>query len=410
MPFCTWLLILFFLECLILIRARNYSFVCNEIEAYMDNPENNSKCWFDPDVYADPVQRALNHGFLLKKHNVRTEDGWILTLFRLKNLKHSGQKNVIFLQHGLAADATCFMANGNNSLAFILAEEGYDVWMGNYRGTEFSSHQTLTPLNKKYWDFSLTELSIDLAAVIQFVHTKTKRKILYIGHSMGGTGGVIYLSTRPEEAKNYISHTILIQPAIFMSHTVGFFTLENIKTYYGLLQTMDYMNLNLYFSSNPDENLIFNICVRSLADIKFCINLFDKILGTSMYPISPPKLPMALLAIRGVIYKLILHFSQILHSGEFKMFDYGTKGNLQVYNSTKPPFFDITKIPTSVSWIYGETDALVPKRDILENFEKYRKPNWDIYGIPYNHGYFLFDEQVSKRFSNLLLKLIRKHI
>lgn len=37
--------------------------------------------------------------------------------------------------------------------AFVLADAGYDVWLGNYRGTLYSEgHINLTVKDPKYWD------------------------------------------------------------------------------------------------------------------------------------------------------------------------------------------------------------------------------------------------------------------
>jgi len=67
-----------------------------------------------------------------------------------------------------------------------LALEGYDIWLGNNRGTVNSyMHQNLTIENKKYWEFSFHEMGkYDVASNIDFILHKTgASKLTYIGHS-----------------------------------------------------------------------------------------------------------------------------------------------------------------------------------------------------------------------------------
>ena len=49
--------------------------------------------------------------------------------------------------------------NKDKSPAFRLAQEGYDVWLGNNRGNKYSlGHTSLDPIkDKAYWEFSYTE-------------------------------------------------------------------------------------------------------------------------------------------------------------------------------------------------------------------------------------------------------------
>lgn len=36
----------------------------------------------------------------------------------------------------------------------MLYEAGYDVWLGNYRGTEYSEeHETLNATQREFWDY-----------------------------------------------------------------------------------------------------------------------------------------------------------------------------------------------------------------------------------------------------------------
>lgn len=91
--------------------------------------------------------------------------------------------------HGLGGSSDTFIRNtADTSLAYFLANQGYDVFMMNSRGNEYSQgHSNYTRSDVMYWDFSFEEMAkYDLPAVAAYIHDtvyERSSKLLYIGHS-----------------------------------------------------------------------------------------------------------------------------------------------------------------------------------------------------------------------------------
>lgn len=102
----------------------------------------------------------------------------------------------------------------------MLADAGYDVWMGNARGTEPSrEHVRLSPngpKQKEYWSFSWHQIGVfDLTASIDYVLNETKyEKLNYIGFSQGTTSFLVLTSMRPEYNDKIIEANLMAPVAL----------------------------------------------------------------------------------------------------------------------------------------------------------------------------------------------------
>ena len=99
----------------------------------------------------------------------------------------------VFMQHGIMANADSFILNKPDvTPAFAAVNAGYDVWLGNSRGNNYSTKHVSLDMKKdaeKYWDFGWEEMGkYDLPASLDYVSKESgSEKIAYLGHSQGTT-------------------------------------------------------------------------------------------------------------------------------------------------------------------------------------------------------------------------------
>lgn len=75
----------------------------------------------------------------------------------------SSSKPVVLLYHGFLMSSEIWACNTEEyrNLPLLLANLGYDVWMGNARGNKYSqTHQRLGANDVNFWNFSLNELAM----------------------------------------------------------------------------------------------------------------------------------------------------------------------------------------------------------------------------------------------------------
>lgn len=350
----------------------------------------------------------VKYGYTVEKHEVTTEDGYLLTMFRIPS-----NGPAVFLMHGLLGSADDYILAGPGSgLAYLLADQGYDVWMGNARGCKHSRrHLSLNPSEALFWDFSWHEIGIyDLPAMIDFVLRKRNLESLkYIGYSQGTTAFFVMTSEKPEyNAK--ISVMVALSPVAFMSKvrspivrllSPGTSILHRISKSLGLYEFL------------PDNKAISALklltCGTGPIQAIICSNILFIFAGYDFGQLNVTNLPMIFGHLpSGASMKQFVHYGQGLLTEDFRKFDYGSEKNMKKYGIKVAPRYALDKIEAPVCLFYSEADWLAHPSDV-EHLRGRLRNVVDTHKIPYeqfNHLDFIIAKDVKALVYKRLLKVL----
>ncbi|XP_046394878.1 lipase 3-like [Ischnura elegans] len=377
----------------------------------------------NPDAYLPTPNILAKYGYPAESHVVRTDDGYLLTMHRVPYSPKSprrrtagGKKPVVFLQHGLlGSSADWIFAGVGKGLAYLLADAGYDVWLGNVRGNTYSrSHVSLDSSQPQFWDFSFHEMGYhDLPAEIDYVlETTEQRDLVYVGHSMGTTMFYVMMATRPEFGPK-IRAMFSLAPVMYMGR---------VKSPIRLLAPFaDDLEFIVHFLGATEflpQNKIIRFlsrygCELFTTEEKICENSIFAITGFDDSQFNMTLLPIVLgHTPAGASTKTLIHYAQEIRSGKFQKYDYGLDGNMKRYGKATPPEYNVSAIQPPVSLHYSDNDWLANVDDVDQLYHqlpnalgKHRVP------LPqFNHLDFLWAKDVKTLLYDSLLDLIHKEV
>ncbi|XP_050205022.1 triacylglycerol lipase 2-like isoform X2 [Mercurialis annua] len=336
---------------------------------------------------------AVSQGYICQEHKVTTEDGYILSMQRLPadSFGTPSYKPPVLLQHGILTDGSIWLYNSpNQSLAFILADNGFDVWIGNSRGTTHSKgHTSLCPKDPDYWNWSWDELAaFDLPATINYVHSQTAQKLHYVGQSLGSLTVLAALSQ--EKLLNTVGAVALFTPIAYLGHTKSLMAKAVSNLF--LAEAFYWLGLHEFLPSGVATSMLFeDICNKpgfNCSDIMSAITGPNCCIDPSSEHVLEPQ-PTAT--------KTMIHLSQMVRRGNLAMYDYGNIiENMVHYKKLTPPTYDLTMIPNDIPLFLGcgEKDFLVDERDMQILLNKLQDHDTDKLTVlkikDYAHADFLF--------------------
>ncbi|CAB3257937.1 unnamed protein product [Arctia plantaginis] len=336
-----------------------------------------AKLQHNEDAEANATQLVRKNRYLVEEHIVKTDDGYILTLFRIpSNIQPRDLKKrpVVFLMHSIDGSADDWLLMGpKKSLPYLLSDAGYDVWLGNARGNKYcKKHVSKHSAVSDFWQYSIDEIALhDLPAMIDYALETTKQeKLFYIGHSQGSTAFFALTATRPEYNDKIIMMYAL-SPIVYMNNTRSpLFRMMSPSSHF-------YNRLKQQLGSGPftpNKKLIRAVGGAMLEAQTGCKDVSSNInfvmAGVNLHVSDAQLMSVVMRHLpAGTSSKVIKQYGQAVASQEFRRYDYGPKINVNVYGKEQPPKYEMENVKVPVSLYYSEDDWLAHPKDV-ERLEK----------------------------------------
>ncbi|XP_049520202.1 lysosomal acid lipase/cholesteryl ester hydrolase-like isoform X1 [Dermacentor silvarum] len=338
----------------------------------------------DPDVERNVTEIIADKGYLVQEHTVTTRDGYVLPLQRIPygrdELRSSSSSPTrrfqprppVIVMHALLFSSSVWVVNGpDQSLPYLLADAGFDVWLGNVRGNSQSRHVNYTWYQKEMWDFSLDEISeFDVADTIDFVLDVTgHNKTFFVGHSLGAATLFGLLSEKPDY-NNKILLFSAMAPAIRLHNMTSPIPrilpiLNELAAFAALFGRYDFLS-----HDRMTHFIVTTIC-RYPVTRAICPWIINVIAGQQTRPINATRMPVFLKDTpAGTSYKNMKHMGQVYTTRRFGKFDYGAQRNIEVYGKATPPEYDFRRVSAPVALFWSQADALVSAEHMATLREK----------------------------------------
>ncbi|XP_030521337.2 lipase 3-like isoform X1 [Rhodamnia argentea] len=343
-------------------------------------------------------------GYPYEAIHVITADGYVLLLERIPR---RDARKAVYLQHGILDSSMGWVSNGVvGSPAFAAFDQGYDVFLGNFRGLVSREHNEKDISSQQYWRYSINEHGTeDIPAMIEKIYqVKTSElklsqpeimeetdnnqpfKLCAICHSLGGAAMLMYVVTRQiEEKPHRLSRLILLSPAGFHHDSNIVFTL------------MEYIFLTLapvmaplipaFYIPTRFFRMLLNKLARDFHNYPAVGGVVQTLMsyvvgGDSSNWVGVLGLPhYNMNDMPGLSFNVVLHLAQMKRSRKFRMYDYGSaSANLEVYGSPEPldlgEYYGFINIPVDV--VAGRKDTVIKPSMVRKHYRLMKKSDVDV--------------------------------
>lgn len=357
----------------------------------------------DPRYDMNFVELVNSYGYFAEEHFAKTEDGYVLGIHRVKARGIKKFNGAVFIQHGMMQTSETFVCRApNKALAFILADAGYDVWLGNNRGNKYSyKHIQHSPNNEAFWNFCIDDFALrDLPAMLEYVLVAANvSKLFYIGFSQGSAQAFASFSVNPRLADK-IELFIALAPATVSAKLnnkmVAALTTSRPDLIYRLFGRKALLHQTTFWRNTLATQLFVPLIDNSM---KF-------LFGWDTSQIDPKEKPVLYSHIFSYSsVKTLVHWFQITSSRRFQMYDgyHRPVQDKSSYASYVLPCYKPSTIRCPIALFYGGRDTITDMGSMLASVP----PNTYVHKEEsYEHIDLIWAENVHERIFSKVLELI----
>lgn len=304
-------------------------------------------------------------GYSCREYMVQTDDQFFLGVQRVSRTAYAGMlKGPVLLLHGILLGGDVWFLNPpEQSLAFLLADQGFDVWIGNTRTTRFSyGHPIYHKKDEGFWDWSVDELAqYDLPAMMGLVRSQTNQKVHYIGFSQGSQQALAAFSEG--NLLDMVDKVVYLAPVAFVNNVST--AIGNVAARFYIDRLFQVSRVFEFSTQYRSREFVDIICTENAAG---CFNKFLTLFtGNNCCLNYSRRAFIDAYETQPTATKNLVHLAQQSRSKTFTKYNYGFFGNLKRYGQSSPPAYDLSKVkvPSSNTIVfYGGGDALSDPTDM----------------------------------------------
>uniref|UniRef100_T1JGJ3 Partial AB-hydrolase lipase domain-containing protein n=1 Tax=Strigamia maritima TaxID=126957 RepID=T1JGJ3_STRMM len=335
----------------LLIHCENLTELCYDIKQFKNVP-NLARIY--KLATSKAIQQIQSNGYPVEVHKISTNDGYRINIHRIPHRLTNDAAPVLILP-GLGSSSTPYTMVPNG-IVYTLANEGYDVWLGNFRCSfQDVSHIKYSQLQSKFWDFGMDEMALsDTPAMINHIlQTTNQTKLSILSMSMSTATTTAMLAFKPE-LNNKVSRHVALAPVVYLHYIVDAIPYKFLKKLYDITGITD----NIFSTLNKLGFYLVPFACSPFSFIPICKAIEICVIGYSpgSYGFCTAGLITSIL--RGTSLRTLLHFYQLITKKQLMQYDFGSEENLLRYGTDMPPIVDVSQITTPTSLIHSSNDPL----------------------------------------------------